>query len=328
MPLNTAMQNVILYGCMLLLSLRAAGGPLEDLQSNFQTRCDFAEAARDQQLEKLDASYLAALDRQVEKTRTTGNLDAIIPFINEAQAVKTAKDPLPELPEDAPPELKQMRVKHAEARAKILNSHAEAITALAAKMEAALKARETELTKAGNIDDALAAKKMRENLEKNAGVLEAKDLIASRAATQKPGDWISLFESPMTVLNKGLWEVAVVSKSAPENKPYQGLIDLLKNERQNPDQVLMAIPNAVVEFKPDKHVTQIRGKMSLKDHGGSVHFKVFAGDAVVAEKIIRGEAVEIPFDVRFPATKSIRLETNVIENDSGDLAVWINPEVR
>jgi hypothetical protein len=171
------MHTAHLFAFMLLLTFPLAGGPLDDLQANFQTRCDFAEADRDLQLKKLDASYLAALDRQVEKTRATGKLDAVIPLIEEVQAVKAGTDPLPELPEAASLELKQMRGKHAEARAKILKSHAEAIASLADKMEAALKTKETELTKAGKFDDALAAKKMRENLEKDQTIGDARDLL-------------------------------------------------------------------------------------------------------------------------------------------------------
>jgi hypothetical protein len=140
-------------------------------------RYDAANLTRDDQLKKLDASYLAALNRQVEKAKATGKLDAVIPFLDEVQAVKTAADPLPELPATASAELKQMRAKHADARAKILKSHAETVTSLADKMTAALKAQESELTKAGKIDEALAAKHMRESLEKDEKLRDSRDLI-------------------------------------------------------------------------------------------------------------------------------------------------------
>jgi hypothetical protein len=138
-------------------------------------RYDAANLSRDEQLKKLDASYLAALNRQVEKAKATGKLDAVIPILDEVQAVKNAADPLPDLPSTASAELKQMRAKHAEARAKILKSHAEAVTSLADKMTAALKAQESELTKAGKIDDALAAKHMRESLEKDEGLIRIRE---------------------------------------------------------------------------------------------------------------------------------------------------------
>jgi hypothetical protein len=236
------MHAALLFSCMLLLTLRVAGGPLDDLQSNFETRCDFAAADRDLQLKKLDASYLAALDRQVEKIKATGKLDAVIPYINEIQAVKNAARaaglapppppsgesqaqdparsdrPLPSdrntetpggnaatetpLPAGASLELQQMRAKHAEARAKILKSHAEALASLADKMVAALKSRETEFTKAGKFDDALAAKKMRETLEKDQTIGDARDLMRFGGASNlgRPAMQIRRFGDNLEVL--------------------------------------------------------------------------------------------------------------------------------
>jgi hypothetical protein len=148
---------------------------LEDLHKSFMSRYDAANTLRDEQIKKLDASYLAALERMQDKAKSTGNLDSVVPILDEIQAVKTAADPFPELPANATSELKQMRGKHTESGSKILKTHAETITGLFGKMDQALKSQEVELTKAGKIDAALAAKHMRESLAQDQGITAARN---------------------------------------------------------------------------------------------------------------------------------------------------------
>jgi hypothetical protein len=365
------MSPARLFAFMLLLALPLVGGPLDDLQSNFQTRCDFAEADRDLQLKKLDASYLAALDRQVEKTKATGKLDAVIPYINEIQAVKNAARaaglapppsgesqaqdparsdrPLPSdrntetpggnaatetpLPAGSSLELQQMRAKHAEARAKILKSHAEALASLADKMVAALKSRETEFTKAGKFDDALAAKKMRENMEKNDGILHAKSLIGTNAPDKSgmPGiNWTSLASVPHEITKSGFFYVGLLDSKEGKGDRYKPFIEFLESKApgKKREELIVMIPPAEIQFRTPEPVVEFKGKAIL-GFTGNVTFRVKAGGKVVAEKGIKeGEASPVVISCKFPATKDITLEVDDNGDVTGDCAAWLEADVR
>lgn len=317
-----------LIAFMLSLTIPLHGGSLADLQVNFEVRCKFAAANRDEQLKKLDESYLAALDRQVEKIRHTGKLDAVIPFIDEAKAVKAAKYPLPDLPDDASPELKKMRLKHSDLRAKILKSHAEAITLLAEKMEAALIAKEQELTKAGKIDEALTAKQMRDSLSEDQGLDDAKNYLDANEAELNPGNWISLLDQEMKVLEQGLWQVARLSDADTDKKAFPQLVALLSQRRETPESLLMAIPNSKIEFNANRHFTQIRGSLLLSNATGTVRFRIRVGDEIVFDESLIKQNAEKKFDLTFKPTRRIILETDKIDKDAGDWSAWIKPEIR
>ena len=317
-----------LLAFMITLAMPLAGGSLADLQVNFEVRCEFAAADRDKQLLKLDESYLAALDRQIEKIRHTGKLDAVIPFIEETKAVKAAKYPLSDLPESTTPELKLMRAKHSEHRAKILKSHAETITALAEKMVAALMAQEQELTKAGKIDEAISAKQMRESVVKDPGLIDAKSYLDADEAKLNPGNWISLLDQEMKILEQGLWQVARLSDADTDKKAFPNLVAVLNERREPPESLLMATPNSQVEFNAKRHFTQIRGSILLAHAGGSVRFRIRVDEKVVFDESLIKQNAEKKFDVTFNPTRRIILETDLVETEAGDWSAWIKPEIR
>jgi hypothetical protein len=301
---------------------------LTQLHEGYISRHDAISADHDKAVESLKSGYLGALTRLKDRLQRTGSLETVTPVVDEYAIVREHTWPLPDLNPTAPRELKSLRETYAKSIQSLETKRARELVDIADKMTAALKTQETELTKAGNLESAQLAKHMRESLEKDEGIANARDFLEAKSGSKNAAEWQPLIDAAMTVHQKGLWEVAWLSKSDPANKPFMPLMEILKNERLKPDRVLIAIPNSVVEFKTDKNITQIRGKMTLKASNGSVLFKVIANDKVVLEKIIRGEVAEHPFDVQFPATKSIRLETDSIENDAGDWSAWIDPEIR
>ena len=210
-----------LFLCLFILPLRLSGEPLADLQLNFQTHCDFAAADCDLQLMKLDATYLAALQTQLDKAKASGKFDTVIPFRDEVLAAKAAKNPLPELPKGAPPDLVQMRAKHVEARSKILKSHAEAVATLTHQMEGALKLREAELTRAGKTDEALAVHQARKSMATDKTIPAATNKLSPAIVNANGNGWRSLLLEQTKVVNKGHEYVGQLSQ-ARENlqKPY------------------------------------------------------------------------------------------------------------
>jgi hypothetical protein len=176
------MRSIILA---ISLGTLCAAQSVDQLRQSFDQRCEQAATTRDEQLEKLAKSYQTALERLLEKTRTAGNLDAALPIHQELEALKQAVINLPPLPESAT-ELKPLRTKYLDSRQQILRTHATTLSGLADKMEAALKAREAEFTKAGKIPDALAARETREELARDTDVRAARDLLKLGGAGGKP----------------------------------------------------------------------------------------------------------------------------------------------
>ncbi|MCX6875084.1 MAG: hypothetical protein NTW21_14930 [Verrucomicrobia bacterium] len=169
-----------------LSTLAAPAQSLEKLRQSFDERCDQATALRNEQIGKLNASYLAALERLLEKTKTAGRLETALPIHREIEAIKAAPANLPPLVDSAAGELKSMRAKYLDNRQQVLKTHATTLGGLADKMEASLKAREVELTKVGQINDAVAVRELRTQLEQEPDLLAARDLLKLGGVGGKP----------------------------------------------------------------------------------------------------------------------------------------------
>jgi hypothetical protein len=184
MTLRLQLKAFIIAILAMMLSLaQGKEGDLAQLERAFLERCDHAKILRDNSLDKLKDSYSSALTRQVDKHKETGDLDAVLPYSNELKALSANEDTLPPLPPTAAGELRQMRAKYQEARTKIQKNHAQTLIDLTEKMLGALKARETTLTKAGKIDAALQARKLREGLEKDQALADARALLSSTSTS-------------------------------------------------------------------------------------------------------------------------------------------------
>ncbi len=186
--MHSLLLTALTMAMALWLPASARAGALEDLQKSYNARHEAANAQRNDQLAKLDISYLAALKRHLDQTQASGELDTVLPILDEIQAVRAVKDPLPALPANAGTPLTQLRAKHRDARDQILKSHAQALVALADIMLPALKNQEVELTKAGQIADAVAAKQLRESLANDERIQAARDLLkfAAPADSARP----------------------------------------------------------------------------------------------------------------------------------------------
>jgi hypothetical protein len=168
------MRSIILA---ISLGALCAAQSVDQLRQSFDQHCGLAANTRDEQLAKLTKSYQAALERVLDKIKTAGDLDAALPIHQELVAIKQVPGDLPPLPDTAPADLKSLRTTYQDSRFQILKTHATTLDGLADKMEAALKSRESELTKAGKIADAVAARVTREDLEKDADIRAARDLL-------------------------------------------------------------------------------------------------------------------------------------------------------
>ena len=87
--------------CLLLaafvLTTPGFGADLEKLQTSFMARYDEANSTRDEQLKQLEASYLGALERHLDKVKASGDLKVVVPVRDEIEAMKATPGSLPSL---------------------------------------------------------------------------------------------------------------------------------------------------------------------------------------------------------------------------------------
>lgn len=111
--MKTLIQALLLVPVVLIA---AAASDLEKLQTSFMARYDEANATRDEQIKKLESSYLAALERHLDKVKGSGDLKVVVPVRDEIEAMKADPAALPSLKDGADADLKSMRAKYAAAR--------------------------------------------------------------------------------------------------------------------------------------------------------------------------------------------------------------------
>ncbi|MEP4077643.1 hypothetical protein [Haloferula sp.] len=162
---------------MVALMGSCLGDTIKDLENAYLARYDEANGKRKTQLEKLQDSYLTALKREMGKAQARGKLETVIPYRDEIQYVNDGKDPLPKLPAATNYQLKEMRGKFVEARQTIVKNHATSLIVLADKMVKVLEQREADFTKAGKIDEAIAARNVRETYGEDEEIQAARNLL-------------------------------------------------------------------------------------------------------------------------------------------------------
>ncbi|MCH7226426.1 hypothetical protein [Haloferula sp. A504] len=307
----------------------ATASSLEQLQTSFMSRYDEANAERDQNLRKLEASYLGALQRHMDKVKASGKLERVIPVRDEIEAIETGADPLPALPKNADGDLGKMRDKYAEARDRILKNHAETLVDLAAKMDQALMKEEADLTRAGKIDDALAAKRMRETLSNDAGITTARKLLdrGGDSGSVRLGEWRSLLAEKIEVMGRGKYPAGRLSEILPEEREFwRDHFKALSEEEQ--ENVLVSPAPCQIRFKLPQAVNRFRGKVSLASAYGDATAIVKAGGVEIFRKRLNRESRGASLNLEFDATKVLEFEVDMNSHPGADWICWTAIEVR
>lgn len=110
---------------------------------------------------ELRSKYVAALKGLETKTAQSGNLDAVLRVREEIAAVEKSGDPTTA---DTPKGLVDLRNIYVKSKADLQSKSKASIDAKVAAMISKISERETALTKAGNIDQALALRQLREKM--------------------------------------------------------------------------------------------------------------------------------------------------------------------
>ncbi len=304
--------------------LAAAEDEVEQLQVAFEKRHGDANGKRDEQLAKLETGYLAALNRHIDKIKASGNLEDVLTVRDEVEAVKEGTDPLPALPATATQDFKQLRKTFEEARAGIEKAHSAALTDLATKMIEVLKAKEVQLTKAGKIDEALDAKKLRESIEENK---EFGAVVPNQKAGKEGGadGWISIKKAEMTVVSESQYPVKWID--AEYRATLHPAVAKHTNAAGVDENSLMMHAPATVKMTFKNYVTRFRCKALLAEEGDA-RFLISAGGKVVQSFELKGGGKTKDIDLRLPQTRELVLSVEINGIQHGDWGVWMNPEVR
>ena len=282
---------------------------LEKLQTSFMARYDEANATRDEQIGKLETSYLAALERHLDKVKASGDLAIVVPVRDEIEAMKSAPASLPSLRDGADADLKAMRGKYAEARDGVRRQHARTLIDLSDKMDAALAAQEQELTKAGKIDDALTVQRMSETLAKDGGIVAARKLgkaAPSAALAGEPGKWQLLLKQGMKVEEQGIHPVGTLSEVAKEGRGFWSRL-LTGGDEEDADDILVTPSPARVSFKPERPAREIRGKVSRAFPDVPVTVRITADGEEVFEAKLDLQKDEARIDLEIDPASEIEI---------------------
>ena len=149
---------------------------VEDLQVSFQAAVLKANESRDKQIGVLGQRYIAALANLQEKAQKKADLEEALAIKNEAALIKEKTWPLPPVPGEHSKSLKRPRQTYVKTRFGIEREWALSTSNLADKMEEALEAQVTSLTKAGNLKEAQKAKELLGKIQQDPELAKAREL--------------------------------------------------------------------------------------------------------------------------------------------------------
>jgi len=137
-------------------------------------------------VEALDARYLAALDRALAEAQSGGDLEGALALRAERDAIAEGKAPNAAA-EDLPPALERLRRTYEEEMGRLVAERARAIQPLLQECLLTLDSLIADLTREGRLDEALAARAKRAELEKESTEqLEAASSLAAETYPQSP----------------------------------------------------------------------------------------------------------------------------------------------
>lgn len=302
------------------VAVAGAENEVEQLGEAFEERRAAVTTQHDQQLAKLEAGYLAALNRQLEKVKASGKLEEVLSIRDEIENLKDGKEPLPALRATANHELKQLRKTYDDSRAGIRKKYATSVAELAAKLTEALKAKEVQFTKAGKIELALEAKELREDIEREEGL----DVQQSGKEGGADG-WIPIKKAKMKVLTESQYPVKWLdAEFLPTLPPAVGKQIEAAGAGETS---LMTVAPASVQLTFQKVVTRFRCKALLAEEGDA-KFVVTAAGKVVHSVDLKGGGKIREIDIRLPQARELVLSVEINGNQHGDWAVWMNAEAQ
>jgi hypothetical protein len=192
---------------------------VEDLQVSFQAAVLKANESRDKQIGTLDQRYTAALANLQEKAQKKADLEEALAIKNEGKLIAEKTWPLPPVPGEHAKTLNRPRQTYLKTRLGIEREWALSMSNLADKMEEALEAQVTSLTKAGNLKEAQRAKELLEKIQKDPELAKARELPSrvTRSGRSRAGYLVRRNGDDLEVLVRYDSEGKISLKSPVEN---------------------------------------------------------------------------------------------------------------
>lgn len=313
------MKALIRYGIVLLLCVtHLVAQDLDSLQRSFMTKYDQVNASRDAKVEVLIEGYLGALDRLKKQLQTTGQLELVLQAQHEIEVIGKDTWPPEELGEKATSELKTLRSKYVDAREKVHKDHATQLNDVFDKMEKLLTTQIVDLTKAGKIEDAKLAQKMKDDLGKNVALTEARRLIKGNASGGDEG-WINLWEM------KEKWTAVQIINGT---EFYKNDKPDLKLDKKRQAESIFAHASSTFEYNLDYKISKLRCGLWLPGTG-DVTYIVKADGVEISRKNVVGPTTEVMLiEIDFKPAKKIEFITDMNGNIAMDWSTWVSPQVK
>jgi hypothetical protein len=168
--------------CLLFAALSALGShalTLEELEKSYEQKLSDVRLEKEKSLADLKQSYLGALARIETKYQKAGRLDELMLTREEMKDISEGKWPLTALPEKISLDTAAPRKIYLKKRIEIEQEAARKTTETADKMLALLDKQKTELTKEGDLEQALLADQIKAEIEADTGLAGARQLLAN-----------------------------------------------------------------------------------------------------------------------------------------------------
>jgi hypothetical protein len=311
------MKTIVRHALMFIVCMICAmAQDLDSLHRSFMTKYDQINTNRDAKVEALTEGYLSALDRLKKQLQTTGQLELVLQAQYEIDVMGKDVWPPEVLGENATSELKSLRMKYVEAREKVHKEHAVQLNEVVDKMDKLLATQIVDLTKAGKIEQAKLAQKMKDDLAKDAAILAARESLQV-GDQQNLGQWINLWEL------KPKWN----ERQLINGVEFKGHPDLRLDAKQL-EEIVYAHASSRFEYNFKQSVSQLRCGLWLPN-SGDVIFIIKADGGEVFRKQISGPTKEVfPVDIQFKSAKNIEFITDKNGAENFDWSTWIKPQVK
>lgn len=323
--MKALIQSSILF---LLCMTNSFAQDLANLHTSFMSKYDQVNLSHDQKIETLTTGYLGALERLKKQLQNTGQLEFVLQVQSEIEIVGKENGNLEDLSEKAPPELKSLRTKFLEARDKMRKDRATQLCDAVDKMDKLLAAQITALTKAGEIEEAKLAQKMKEDLSKDVAITEARELL-KESISSGALNWTMLSYDTYEIIKQDAYYVGPLIGKKGKGAEDPLVISELKKYATEEKNVFVMVPNCEVEFVAKKAFSEFRGSVILTRAAGSASIKIVISGKIVKTMVLKGgldKAEEV--SCKFPATEKITL---ICDNDGtlgNDTVGWVSMAVR
>ena len=175
-------SRFVIFHSLIFVVIAALSGhalTLEELEKSYEQKLSDVRLEKEKSLADLKESYLAALARIETKYQKAGRLDELMLTREEMKDITDGKWPLTALPEQISLDVSAPRKIYLKKRIEIEQQAARKTTDTADKMLALLDKQAVDLTKEGNLEQALLARQIKAEIESNKELGTARELLSN-----------------------------------------------------------------------------------------------------------------------------------------------------